>query len=43
MNDAETALLFARLLCDVMIPSDQSAGYIIVEAHTLPTETQRDD
>jgi predicted nuclease of predicted toxin-antitoxin system len=46
MNDAES--LFARLLCDVMIPAELSAairtqGYDVLEARTLPVEIQQDD
>ena len=40
--------LFARLLCDVMIPADLSAairaqGYDVAEARALPVEIQQDD
>jgi hypothetical protein len=40
--------LFARLLCDVMIPAEFSAairaqGYDVVEARTFPLEIQQDD
>ena len=40
--------LFARLLCDVMIPAEFSAairtqGYDVAEARTLPVEIQQDD
>lgn len=40
--------LFARLLCDVMIPAELSAairtqGYDVAEARTLPLEMQQDD
>lgn len=46
MNDS--APLFARLLCDVMIPAEISAairaqGYKVVEARELPIEIQQDD
>jgi hypothetical protein len=41
-------VLFARLLCDVMIPAELSAalraqGYDVAEARTLPLEIQQDD
>ena len=40
--------LFARLLCDVMIPAEFSAairaqGYDVAEARTFPVESQQDD
>ena len=40
--------LFARLLCDVMIPAELSAairaqGYDVAEARTCPLEIQQDD
>lgn len=40
--------LFARLLCDIMIPAELSAairahGYEVLEARALPVEVQRDD
>ena len=40
--------LFARLLCDVMIPAEFSAairaqGYDVAEARTFPVEIQQDD
>lgn len=40
--------LFARLLCDVMIPAELSAairaqGYEVAEARALPVEIQQDD
>jgi hypothetical protein len=40
--------LFARLLCDVMIPAEFSAairaqGYDVAEARVLPVEIQQDD
>ena len=40
--------LFARLLCDVMIPAELSAairaqGYDVLEARTLPADIQQDD
>src|SRR6266481_9517658 len=40
--------LFARLLCDVMIPAELSAairaqGYDVAEARALPVEIQQDD
>jgi hypothetical protein len=40
--------LFARLLCDVMIPAELSAairaqGYDVTEARTFPSELQQDD
>ena len=40
--------LFARLLCDVMIPAEFSAaihaqGYDVAEARTFPLEIQQDD
>jgi hypothetical protein len=42
------ATLFARLLCDVMIPAEFSAairaqGYDVAEARTLPVAIQQDD
>jgi hypothetical protein len=48
MNDAEAASLFARLLCDMMIPAELSEairlqGYDVIEARALPAETQQDD
>jgi hypothetical protein len=41
-------LLFARLLCDVMIPAELSEalraqGYDVAEARLLPMELQQDD
>lgn len=46
MNDADP--IFARLLCDIMIPAELSAavraqGYDVLEARTLPVEIQQDD
>lgn len=46
MNEAES--IFARLLCDIMIPAEFSAairaqGYDVIEARTLPVEIQQDD
>ena len=43
-----TETLFARLLCDVMIPAEFSAalraqGYDVAEARTFPLEIQQDD
>jgi len=40
--------LFARLLCDVMIPAEFSAairahGYDVAEVRTVPVEIQQDD
>ena len=40
--------LFARLLCDVMIPAEVSAairsqGYDVIEARNLPVEVQQND
>jgi hypothetical protein len=50
MSEEPPALetLFARLLCDVMIPAEFSAairaqGYDVAEARTLPLEIQQDD
>jgi len=48
MNDAEAASLFARLLCDIMIPAQFSEairlqGYDLLEARALPIEMQQDD
>jgi Domain of unknown function (DUF5615) len=50
MSEATPALetLFARLLCDVMIPAELSAairaqGYDVAEARSLPLEIQQDD
>lgn len=48
MNNTETASLFARLLCDIMIPAELSEavrlqGYDVIEARALPAETQQDD
>jgi hypothetical protein len=45
MNDD---LLFARLLCDIMIPAEfseamRSQEYDVVEARDLPIEVQQDD
>jgi hypothetical protein len=42
------ATLFARLLCDVMIPAEVAMairiqGYDVVEARTFPVEMQQDD
>jgi hypothetical protein len=47
-ESSPAALLFARLLCDVMIPAEISMairvhGYEVVEARTLPVEIQQDD
>jgi hypothetical protein len=47
-ESAPAALLFARLLCDMMIPAEISMairahGYEVVEARTLPVEIQQDD
>ena len=41
-------LLFARLLCDVMIPPElaqalRAQGYDVAEARLLPPEIQQDD
>ena len=46
MNDS--AQLFARLLCDVMVPAEISAavrarGYDVAEARALAIEIQQDD
>jgi hypothetical protein len=43
-----SATLFARLLCDVMIPAEvataiRTQGYDVVEARTFPIEIQQDD
>lgn len=40
--------LFARLLCDIMIPAELSAairaqGYEVIEARALPVKVQQDD
>jgi len=50
MSEETAALetLFARLLCDVMIPAELSAairaqGYDMAEARALPLEIQQDD
>jgi hypothetical protein len=48
MNGDDAASLFARLLCDVMIPAELSEairlqGYDVLEARQLPVEAQRDD
>lgn len=48
MNEVEAASLFARLLCDIMIPAGLSEalrlqGYDVVEARSLPIEMQQDD
>jgi hypothetical protein len=50
MSEEPPALetLFARLLCDVMIPAEFSAairaqGYDVAEARTLPLEIRQDD
>lgn len=49
MNDDDAAAsLFARLLCDVMIPAEFSEavrmqGYDVVEARELPIQIQQDD
>lgn len=45
---ASLETLFARLLCDVMIPAEFSAairaqGYDVAEARTFPLEIQQDD
>lgn len=47
MNDDATSL-FARLLCDIMIPAELSEavrlqGYDVLEARQLPVEVQQDD
>lgn len=50
-EDAPSSLndtLFARLLCDVMIPAElaeavRAQGYDVAEARTLPLEVQQDD
>lgn len=48
-DDADDAAsLFARLLCDIMIPAQFSEairlqGYDVLEARTLPIEVQQDD
>lgn len=46
MNGGDTTSLFARLLCDVMIPAELSEairlqGYEVLEARTLPMEIQQ--
>ncbi len=46
MPDADQ--IFARLLCDIMIPPEFSAairaqGYDVIEARSLPVEIQQDD
>lgn len=43
-----SATLFARLLCDVMIPAEvamaiRTQGYDVVEARTFAVELQPDD
>ena len=43
-----SGILFARLLCDVMIPAEiamaiRAHGYEVVEARTLSVEIQQDD
>jgi predicted nuclease of predicted toxin-antitoxin system len=48
MTDDDVASLFARLLCDIMIPAQLSEairlqGYDVLEARMLPIETQQDD
>jgi hypothetical protein len=48
MNDDDAAPLFARMLCDVMIPAEFSEairlqGYDVLEARHLPIEVQQDD
>jgi predicted nuclease of predicted toxin-antitoxin system len=48
MTDDDAAPLFARLLCDIMIPAQLSEtirlqGYDVLEARVLPVETQQDD
>ncbi len=48
MNDDDAAFLFARLLCDIMIPAQLSEairlqGYDVLEARSLPIEMQQDD
>lgn len=48
MIDDDVASLFARLLCDIMIPAQLSEairlqGYDVLEARMLPVETQQDD
>ncbi|MGH9834339.1 MAG: DUF5615 family PIN-like protein [Blastocatellia bacterium] len=48
MNDDDAAPLFARLLCDIMIPAELSEairlqGYDVLEARQLPLEIQQDD
>jgi hypothetical protein len=48
MNDDPAAQLFAKLLCDVMIPAEFSAavsarGFDVAEARKLPPDVQQDD
>ena|SRR5437016_8406218 len=48
MNEDDAASLFARLLCDIMIPAELSEalrlwGYDVVEARALSLELQQDD
>ncbi len=48
MNGGDEATLFARLLFDLMLPAELAEairlqGYDVLEARTLPIETQRDD
>jgi hypothetical protein len=47
-ESSASVTLFARLLCDVMIPVEIAAairaqGYDVMEARTLPVEMQQDD
>jgi hypothetical protein len=48
MSDDQTTPLFAKLLCDVMIPAEFSAairarGFDVAEVRELPPEVQQDD
>lgn len=48
MNDDDATSLFARLLCDIMIPAEFSEalslqGYDVMEARALSLELQQDD
>ncbi len=48
MSDDQTAPLFAKLLCDVMIPAEFSAairarGFDVAEVRELSPEVQQDD
>ena len=47
-GSSPSATLFARLLCDIMIPAEvamaiRTQGYDVVEARTFPVEIQQDD